>query len=91
MKRLVTIGAVVSGLALSSCGGDGEDATTTATPPAPSGSATPPSDRGGLPPELVQCMSEQGYEVKSSADVHSAPQQVLQACFGSLHQGGGAP
>lgn len=94
MKRLVTIGAVMIGLVLPSCGGDDEDATTTPTPPAdaPSGSATPPPrDPGALPPAFVQCMAEQGYEIKSPAEIHSAPQQVLQACFGSLHQDGGTP
>ena len=95
MKRLVTIGAVAIGLVLSSCGagGDDEDATTTPAPPveAPSGRATPPNDPGALPPKFVQCMSKQGYEVNASADIHSAPQQLLQACFGSLHQGGGGP
>lgn len=75
-------------LVLSSCSGDDdEQATTTPVPPvdAPSEGATPPSDPDALPPELVQCMAEQGFEVKSSADLHSAPQQVLQACFGSIH------
>lgn len=94
MKRLVTIGAVVIGLVLPSCGGD-EQATTSPGPAppveAPSEGATPPSDPGALPPEFVQCMAKQGYEIKSSADIHSAPPQVLQKCFGSLHQGGGAP
>jgi len=88
MKRLVTIGAVVVGLALSGCTGDDEEKATTSPPPpveAPSGGATPPSDPGALPPEFVKCMADQGYEVKSSADIHTAPQQVLQTCFGSLH------
>jgi len=93
MSRLVTIGAVVIGLGLSSCGGDDGEATTSPEPPAeaPSGGATPPSDRGALPPEFVECMADQGFDVKSPAEVHSAPQQVLQTCFGSLHRGGGAP
>ncbi len=87
MKRRVTIGAVGIGLVLSSCGGDDEDATTTPAPPvdAPSGSATPPSDPGALPPEVVGCLADQGFEIESSAEIHSAPPQVLQACFGSGH------
>jgi len=88
MKRLVTIGAVVVGLALSGCTGDDEEKATTSPPPpveAPSGGATPPSDPGALPPEFIKCMTDQGYEVESSADIHTAPQQVLQRCFGSLH------
>jgi hypothetical protein len=30
-------------------------------------------------------MAEQGYEITSSADIHSAPPDVLQACFGASH------
>jgi hypothetical protein len=33
-------------------------------------------------------MADRGFEVESSADIHSAPPDVLQACFGSLHSGG---
>jgi hypothetical protein len=51
----------------------------------PSGGAAPPSDPGQLPPEFLECMAERGYQVKSSADIHSAPPQVHQACFGSIH------
>lgn len=94
MKRLATIGALVIGLVLSSCGGDEKDSTTKPSPAppaeAPSGDAAP-SDPSALPPEFVKCMADQGFEIKSSADIHSAPQQVLQACFGSLHQAGAAP
>lgn len=90
MKRLVAIGALVIGLGLAGCAGEDEEkATTTSAPPvdAPSGSAPPPSDPSALPPEFVDCMAAKGYKVKSSADIHSAPQQVLQACFGALHGG----
>jgi hypothetical protein len=71
---------------LAACGGSDDDQTTT-TPPAseaPSGNATPPG-LGALPPEFIECMADQGYEVESSADIHSAPPEVLQACFGSSH------
>ncbi|MBA3263513.1 MAG: hypothetical protein H0T69_13790 [Thermoleophilaceae bacterium] len=89
MRRLVTIGALVIGLVLSSCSGEDEDTTTNPAPSggaeAPSEGAAPPTDPSALPPEFVKCMAEQGFEVKSSADIHSAPQQVLQACFGSIH------
>ncbi|GEM_PF-6655989 len=95
MRRVVTIGSAVIGLVLSSCGDDDEQATTSPTSvapvEAPSEGSTPPGDPGALPPEFVECMAKQGYEIKSSADIHSVPQQVLQECFGSLHQGGGAP
>jgi hypothetical protein len=95
MKRPVTIGAVVLGLALSSCGGGDENATTSPAPrdavETPSDTPPPASARRTLPPEFIDCMAEQGFEVSSPDDIHSAPTQILQACFGSLHQGGGAP
>ena len=96
MKHYGTIGAVVIGLALSSCGGDGDDKAT--TDPAtrdsvetPSRSAPPASALGALPPEFVKCMADRGFDVSSADDIHSAPQEVLQVCFGSIHEGGGAP
>jgi hypothetical protein len=52
---------------------------------APSDSAPPSGDLGALPPGFVKCMAEQGYEITSSADIHSAPPEVLQGCFGSSH------
>ena len=85
MKRLLAISAVVIGLSIAGCGGDGDEEETTTTAPsseleAPSGGATPPGGLGALPPGFVECMAEQGYEVQSSADIHSAPPQVLQMC-----------
>jgi hypothetical protein len=95
MRRHVTIGAVVIGLALSSCGGDDGKATAEPTPSdgieTPSESTPTPSAPSGLPPEFLKCMADQGYDISSSDDIHSAPPQVLQDCFESFHQGGGAP
>jgi hypothetical protein len=95
VKRSVSIAAVVIGLALSSCGGDDKKATTSPAPPdtaeTPSESAPPASSPGALPPEFVACMADQGFDISSADDIHSAPTQMLQACFGSLHEGGGAP
>jgi hypothetical protein len=88
MRRPVTLGAVLIGLALASCGDDDENATTS---PAPRDAVETPSAPGALPPEFIECMAKQGFEVSSADDIHSAPPQILQACFGSLHQGGGAP
>jgi hypothetical protein len=73
------------GLALSACGEDERAVETPTATPSPS-SAT-----SGLPPEFLACMADQGYAIESADDVHSAPQQVLQVCFGSLHQDGGSP
>lgn len=76
-------------LTLSACGGS-DDTGTTSTPSveAPSGRTAPPSDLGDLPPGFVECMARNGYEVKSTDDIHSAPPAVLQACFGASHGGG---
>lgn len=92
MKRHVAIGAAAIALVFASCSSDDEEATTSPAPPdgveAPNEGATTPSAPGALPPEFVRCMADQGFDVESSADIHSAPPRVLQACFGSLHSGG---
>jgi hypothetical protein len=95
-KALVVIGIalvailaiVVAGVALS--GGDDNAGTTSRPSEAPSGDAPPPTP-GALPQEFVECMADRGFEIQSENDIHSAPPQVLQACFGSLHRGGGGP
>jgi hypothetical protein len=69
-------------------GGDGEEAPTS---PVPRDGAAPPAAPGSLPPEFVKCMADQGFKIESPADIHAAPSQVLQACFGALHQGGTGP
>lgn len=96
MKRAVATCATLIGLVLSGCGGDDDKPRTTPAvgdgpDTATTEAAPPPSTPSQLPPEFIKCMADQGYDVQSSADVHSAPPQVLQACFGSIHGGGGAP
>jgi hypothetical protein len=95
VKRSVSVGAVVIGLALASCGGDGKKATTSPAPPdtveTPREGAPPGGSPEALPPEFLECMADQGFDISSPDDIHSAPTQMLQACFGSLHEGGGAP
>jgi hypothetical protein len=82
---LALIAIVIGGIALA--GGDGEDAAKSpASSRTTTGEATPPSGGGALPPEFVECMAEQGFDVDSPDEIHSAPTQALQACFGSLHQ-----
>jgi hypothetical protein len=92
MKRAATA-ALLIGLALSGCGGDDKNETArpapTDTPAAPSESTPAPSAPSGLPPEFLECMADQGYDVEQGADIHKAPMKLLQTCFGSLH--GGAP
>lgn len=93
-RAVTAVAAVLTALTLAACNGDDEKkATTSPAPPveAPGGGATPPGDPGQLPAEFKECMAKQGYDVKSSADIHSAPPEVLQTCFGALHEGGGAP
>ena len=102
-RILIAVAAalIAAALLLSSCGGDDDDdgttgagATTTTAPSSglspPSGSATP---RGvsQLPPTLVQCFADAGFDVQAATDIHSAPPQVVQRCFEALHSGAGAP
>jgi hypothetical protein len=91
MRHRLAFGAAVIALALSGCSDD--DETTTSPKPrdraeTPDRGATPPNAVDQLPPQFVKCMADRGFEVESSADIHSAPPDVLQACFGSLHSGG---
>ena len=90
-RLLIAIALAIVALALAACGGGDDDEQTTPAPPeAPSGSATPPN-AGALPPELLQCFADEGYEIESPTEIHSAPQSVVQKCFGSLHQSSGGP
>jgi hypothetical protein len=81
-------------LTFAACSGgdDDEEATTSPAPSeAPSGGATPPSAGGlQLPPGIAECVADQGFDIDPS-ELHSVPPQVLNECFGALHQGGGAP
>jgi hypothetical protein len=96
VQALIPIALALAALTLmlAACGGgddgNGERNTDPAPSDAPSERATPPGP-GGLPPALVQCYADKGYDIRSPADIHSAPPQVVQECFGVLHQGGGAP
>jgi hypothetical protein len=85
-RRIVALALAALALILAACGGDDEETTTTnpAASEAPSQGAGPPGI-GVLPPEFVECMADEGYEVQSSADIHSAPPEVLQTCFGAGH------
>jgi hypothetical protein len=91
MKRCARIGAVALGLALSACGGDDTSPPPRDSVETPSESTPVPSALGALPPAFLKCMAGRGFDVSSSEDIHSAPPEVLQVCFGSLHEGGGAP
>jgi hypothetical protein len=85
MKTLLSTGAAVIALGLSSCGGSGgEKSTTTTTPAAPPSAAT-------FPPKFLACMADQGVEISRPDDIHGpGAQQAFQACLPFLH-GEGAP
>jgi hypothetical protein len=90
--RRAVIAVPVTVLTLAACGG-GDDRKATTRPnrvETPTATAAPPST-SALPPAFVRCMADRGYAVQSPDDIHTAPQPVLQECFGALHQGGGAP
>jgi hypothetical protein len=96
LRGLVAVASVLLALALvlAACGGGDQEETTTS--PAPSPGVAPPGgdgtpSPGALPPALVQCFADRGFPLESPTEIHSAPPQVVQACFGLLHQGGGAP
>jgi hypothetical protein len=92
MSRSLALGAaaaalvlvVVAVLLLGSGGDDGSssDASSSNAVETPEAVAPPPAEVGGLPPGFVECMAEQGYEISSQTDIHSAPPDVLQMCFG---------
>ena len=87
-RAAIALPLTLLALVLAACGRDDEETTTTSPAPsveAPSGGAAQPSDLGALPPGFVECMADEGYEIESSAEIHSAPPEVLQACFGAGH------
>ena len=91
-RAVIALALMLIALALGACGGDDDEEATTRPAPteAPSGGATPPSP-SALPPELLQCFADKGYEIESPNEIHSAPPQVVQECFSALHGGGGVP
>jgi hypothetical protein len=74
-------------LVLTACSGDDDDEATKQPAPsgARSGDSTSPTP-SALPPELLECFAKRGYKLQSPAEIHSAPPEVVQECFGLLHQ-----
>jgi hypothetical protein len=92
VKKLVPLLLALVALGIAGCGGrDGDDAPRdrSEAPGATTSDTTSAPD--SLPPQFVKCMADRGYEIKSSADIHSAPPKIVQACFEAAHQGGGVP
>jgi hypothetical protein len=91
-RTAIALALALLALTFAACGDDDEEPTITTAPSAeseaPSGGAVHPS-AGALPPELVECFADRGFEVGSPTEIHSAPPEVVQKCFGRLHQGGG--
>jgi hypothetical protein len=83
-RRVALVIAVALAVPLGACGDDDEEPKRA---PAPSQTPSPQDSVGQLPPAFLQCMADQGFAVTSSADIHSAPQEVLQMCFATLHEG----
>jgi hypothetical protein len=91
-RALSAAALVVLALGLGAClGGDDEGATTSPTPAETRNREAAPPSPSGLPPQLVECFKDRGFDLESPAEIHSAPPQVVQECFGALHQGGGQP
>jgi hypothetical protein len=100
MSRRRAVAAVSLGLFAAvlpaACGGGDDNGAVTGTAPSnestpPRSSAPPPSAFGGLPPTLVQCFADEGFDLSSPTAIHSAPPRVVNKCFAELHQGGAVP
>jgi hypothetical protein len=102
MRSALATGAAVVGLALSGCGGNDEEATTSAAPPdaveAPSQSATPPREPHlppfALPRKFRTCMGNEGIDIPTSGDLPPGLDpaefnRAMQTCAEFLHAGGG--
>jgi hypothetical protein len=88
LKKLACLLLALVALGIAGCGGgNGEEGPRDGVE-APGATTT---GLDSLPPEFVKCMADRGYEIESSADIHLAPSNVVQACFESVHQGDGAP
>ena len=89
-RGLVFVIAAALAVPLGACGDDDREAKSSPAPsqtPSEPSAPAPQDSVGQLPPAFLQCMADQGFDVTSSADIHSAPQEVLQICFATLHEG----
>jgi hypothetical protein len=96
---LIALAVALAALALllAACDGGDDDENKEATTPASEaprgdgGASTTSPSPSALPPQLLECFAERGYAIESPTQIHSAPPEVVQECFGRLHEGGGAP
>ena len=86
----VAIAVTLTALAVVTAAGGGDDGDKATKPDSsveaprddgPREPEPPPPGLEGLPPGFVECMAAQGFDVRSQADIHAAPPQVLQLCF----------
>jgi hypothetical protein len=98
LALVVVIAIVVVGIAAGGGSGDDGGSRTTAEPAAaPSDGAVPPDVASQLPPGFGECLTDQGVVIPEDATVNdifhggAVPPEVVNQCFQSLHQGGGAP
>jgi hypothetical protein len=87
----LVLALLVLALTLAACGGDNGETKTSPAPSGPQNKGATSPGAGALPPQLLECFADKGYKLESPGEIHSAPPQVVQECFGVLHQGGGSP
>jgi len=89
LSAIVTL--IAPALVIGACSGDDDGDDNPAPPPAadtaPGDEGSTPLSAGELPPAFMRCMAKQGFPIESPDEIHSAPQQVLQACFWTLPGG----
>ncbi len=90
-RTVLAIALVPVALGFAACGHERREHE----PPDPGGQQGGPRSgeqgSGALPEPLLECFADKGYDIESSAEIHSAPPEVVQACFESFHQGGASP
>lgn len=96
---VVLVAIIVGGLAIAGDSGDDEGTSgaaptrTSAPSGAPDGSPAQPG-LGAFPPEFIQCLTDRGVDIEGKDPQElfhggAVPPEVLNACFGALHGGGG--
>lgn len=88
MSKLALLLFTAAAIGLAGCGGgDGDEGPRERVDAPRETTRNTTSAPDSLPPEFVKCMADRGYAIESAADTHSAPPEVVQACFEAVHQG----